>query len=169
MFLEGISAARQHQILGADSQLHVPPVSESRTPLSGSARGLTYGSITLLPSNASEGRVCRLLGCLTVVRRALPAPALHPGSVVVLDNLGAHKVDAVRRIVEAGGARLLFLPQYSPELNAIEEAWSKVKNVVRSLDPRTHRDVDKAIVAGCDAVTPEDAAGWIRHAGYRIN
>jgi transposase len=96
------------------------------------------------------------------------APTLHPGSVVVLDNLGAHKVAAVRRIVEAEGARLLFQPQYSPELNAIEEAWSKVKGVVRSMDPRTHEELDAAIVAGCDAVTPDDAAGWIGHAGYRV-
>lgn len=96
------------------------------------------------------------------------APTLHPGSVVVLDNLAAHKVAAVRRIVEAEGARLLFQPQYSPELNAIEEAWSKVKGVVRSMDPRTRNDLDAAVVAGCDAVTPDDAAGWIRHAGYRV-
>lgn len=101
--------------------------------------------------------------------RQFLAPSLHPGCVVILDNLGAHKVDEVRQIVEAEGARLLFQPQYSPELNAIEEAWSKVKQVVRSRDPRTHEELDAAIAAGCDAITPDDAAGYIRHAGYRVN
>ena len=96
------------------------------------------------------------------------APQLHPGAVVVLDNLAAHRATEVRRLVEAEGARLLFQPQYSPEFNAIEEAWSKVKGVIRTKEPRTIKDLDAAIAAGCDAITPDDAAGYIQHAGYRI-
>ena len=97
------------------------------------------------------------------------APRLHPGAVVVLDNLGAHHAKGVRELIEAEGARLLFQPQYSPEFNAIEEAWAKVKGVVRSMEPRSIEALDAAIVAGCDAITPEDAVGYIRHAGYQIN
>lgn len=96
------------------------------------------------------------------------APQLHPGAVVVLDNLGAHHARGVRELVEAEGARLLFQPQYSPEFNPIEEAWGKVKGVLRTSEPRTIEALDAAIAAGCDAITPKDAAGYIRHAGYHI-
>lgn len=89
--------------------------------------------------------------------------------MVVLDNLGAHHATGVREIIEAEGARLLFQPQYSPELNPIEEAWAKVKGVLRTMEPRSIAALDVAIAAGCDAITPEDAAGYMRHAGYRIN
>ena len=105
----------------------------------------------------------------TTFTREILAPQLHPGAVVVLDNLAAHRVNEVRQIVEAEGARLLFQPQYSPEFNAIEEAWGKVKGVIRTMEPRTIEALDAAIAAGCNAVTPEDAIGYIRHAGYRIN
>jgi transposase len=97
------------------------------------------------------------------------APQLHPGAVVVLDNLGAHRAKGVREAVEAEGARLLFQPQYSPELNPIEEAWAKVKGVLRSMEPRDLNALDAAVAAGCDAITPDDAIGYMRHAGYRIN
>jgi transposase len=105
----------------------------------------------------------------TAFAEQILAPQLHPGAVVVLDNLGAHHATGVREIIEAEGARLLFQPQYSPELNPIEEAWAKVKGVLRTKEPRTIEALDAAIAAGCDAITPEDAAGYMRHAGYRIN
>ncbi len=93
-------------------------------------------------------------------------PKLKPGDVVVVDNVGAHKPPAIRRLIEAAGARLLFLPPYSPELNPIEECWSKLKHLVKKLSPRSREDLDFAIASCMDRVTPDDACGWFTHAGY---
>jgi transposase len=98
----------------------------------------------------------------------LLVPTLRPGQVVVLDNLGAHKVAAAQAAIEAAGARLLFQPPYHPQLNPIEETWSKVKAILRSLEARTIEALDKAIADACDRVSVADAAGWFRHAGYQI-
>ena len=95
------------------------------------------------------------------------APTLSPGQVVVLDGLGAHRTHRVRELVEARGADLLFLPPYSPDLNPIEEAFSKVKGIVRKAGARTRGALDEAVGAALSTVTPEDAAGWFRHCGYR--
>ena len=100
--------------------------------------------------------------------RDVLAPTLQPGNVVVLDNLGAHRTLAAKALVEAAGARPLFLPPYSPDLNPIEEAWSKVKGHIRRQEPRTIETLDASIVDAVAHVTPEDAAGWIRHAGYHV-
>jgi transposase len=94
------------------------------------------------------------------------APTLSEGQVVVLDGLGAHRTQRVRELVEARGAYLLFLPAYSPDLNPIEEAFSKVKGVVRKAGARTREALVEAIGRALAAVTPEDAAGWFDHAGY---
>jgi len=96
------------------------------------------------------------------------APTLKPGQVVVLDNLAAHKAADARKAIEKAGARLLFLPQYHPELNPIEEAWGKVKAHVRTVEPRSIEDLDAAVVEGANAISTEDAAGWYQHAGYQI-
>jgi transposase len=94
------------------------------------------------------------------------APSLREGQVVVLDGLGAHRTDRVRELVEATGAELLFLPSYSPDLNPIEEAFSKIKQLVRKVGARTREALVEAIGRALAAVTPEDAAGWFAHAGY---
>jgi transposase len=94
------------------------------------------------------------------------APTLKKGQVVVLDGLGAHRTDKVRELVEGRGADLLFLPSYSPDLNPIEEAFSKIKQLVRKVDARTREALVEAIERTLAAVTPEDAAGWFAHAGY---
>jgi transposase len=94
------------------------------------------------------------------------APSLREGQVVVLDGLGAHRTDKVRELIEARGADLLFLPSYSPDLNPIEEAFSKIKQLVRKVDARTREALVEAIERALAAVTPEDAAGWFAHAGY---
>lgn len=96
-------------------------------------------------------------------------PRLKPGDVVVLDNVGAHKVPRAKELVESVGARLLFMPPYHPELNPIEEAWSKIKTILRAAEARTIEALDNAIAAAVTAVTPSDAIGWIRHAGYQLN
>jgi transposase len=94
------------------------------------------------------------------------APTLEAGEVVVLDGLGAHRTERVRELVEATGAELLFLPSYSPDLNPIEEAFSKVKGLVRKAGARTREALVEAIAAALSTVTLEDAVGWFAHAGY---
>jgi transposase len=94
------------------------------------------------------------------------APSLSEGQVVVLDGLGAHRTERVKEMIEARGADLLFLPSYSPDLNPIEEAFSKVKHLVRKEGQRVREALVEAIGRALAAVTPEDAAGWFAHAGY---
>jgi transposase len=89
-------------------------------------------------------------------------PKLKPGDVLVLDNLSTHKVDGVRKRVEATGARLLYLPPYSPDLNPIEKAWSKLKTLLRSAKARTADALHKAIENLLPAITPNDAQAWFR-------
>jgi transposase len=95
-------------------------------------------------------------------------PTLRHGDVVVLDNLGAHKVEAARAAIEAVGARLLFQPPYAPELNPIELAWSKIKNELRKAGARTIELLDAAIAAAARKVSWRDAAGWFSHCGYQV-
>jgi transposase len=94
------------------------------------------------------------------------APTLTEGQVVVLDGLGAHRPQRVRELVETTGAELLFLPSYSPDLNPIEEAFSKIKNIVRKAQARTREGLVEAIALALSAVTLEDEAGWFAHCGY---
>jgi len=94
------------------------------------------------------------------------APSLNEGQVVVLDGLGAHRTEKVRELIEARGAELLFLPSYSPDLNPIEEAFSKIKNIVRKIGARTREALDEAISEAMSAVTLEDVTGWFTHCGY---
>jgi transposase len=94
------------------------------------------------------------------------APSLKEGQVVVLDGLGAHRTEKVRELIEGRGADLLFLPSYSPDLNPIEEAFSKIKGIVRKAGARIREALVEAIERALAAVRPEDAAGWFAHAGY---
>jgi transposase len=94
------------------------------------------------------------------------APTLRPGQIVALDNLQQHHSDYVREVIEARGAWLWFLPSYSPDLNPIEEAFSKVKTLLRSAEARTHETLVAAIWAAVAAVTPADARGYFTHGGY---
>jgi len=93
-------------------------------------------------------------------------PWLRPGQVVVVDNVGAHKPDRMRALVEAAGCRLVFLPAYSPDLSPVEEANSLIKALVKAAGARTRAALDAAIAVALAAVTAEDAAGWFAHAGY---
>src|ERR1035441_7020052 len=89
-------------------------------------------------------------------------PALRPGDVVVLDNLSSHKVKGVRERIETAGAELPYLPPYSPDLNPIEKAWSKLKQLLRSTKARTKEALDKAISELLPEITPENAVAWFR-------
>ena len=94
-------------------------------------------------------------------------PELSPGDIVVLDNLAAHKAASVRQSIESAGCRLVFQAPYSPDLNPIELAWSKVKNFLRTARART-RDVLDMVLGWClDLISPTDAINWFRHCGVQ--
>lgn len=93
-------------------------------------------------------------------------PGLHRDDVVILDNLATHKVAGVQAAIEAVGARLEYLPPYSPDFNPIENLWSKVKQGLKSRAPRTARQLSKAAGAAFGTVTPEDCHGFFLQAGY---
>jgi transposase len=95
-------------------------------------------------------------------------PTLAPGDVVVMDNLGAHKVKGVREAIEAVGARLLYLPPYSPDLSPIEPCWSKLKTALRAAKARTRETLEEALKSALDTITAADARGWFRHCGYAL-
>lgn len=90
-------------------------------------------------------------------------PALRPGDVVVMDNLSSHKVTGVRERIQACGAQLLYLPPYSPDLNPIEKAWSKLKQLLRAVKARSKEELDRAITELLPQITPDNAVAWFRH------
>jgi transposase len=97
------------------------------------------------------------------------APRLRPGQVVILDNLSAHKSAGARTAVEAVGARLLFLPPYSPDFNPIELAFAKVKERLRAAAERTPEGLFAATAAAMDAVSTTDARGFYAHCGFPLS
>ena len=96
-------------------------------------------------------------------------PHLRPGKVVVLDNVRFHHRESIQEIIEGTGAMVKFLPAYSPEFNPIEECWSKVKAWLRKRAARTVETLQQAITEAIQQITPRDAEGWFRHAGYPFN
>ena len=105
---------------------------------------------------------------LAFVREVL-APALHEGDVVIWDNLSAHRSQAVSEAVESRGARLIFLPPYSPDMNPIERCWSKIKTFLRAAKARTREALETAIKQALATVTESDARAWFTHCGYTLN
>jgi transposase len=102
----------------------------------------------------------------TYVRKVL-APSLKEGQIVVMDNLGAHRPKKVRDLIEARGCELMYLPSYSPDYNPIEEAFAKIKNLLRKAAARSKEALLDAIAAALCAIGAEDARGFFEHAGYR--
>ncbi len=97
------------------------------------------------------------------------APTLQPGDLVVWDNLGAHKDVRIKPLIEARSAKVVFQPPYSPELNPIELAWSKLKAFLRTVAPRSRTALDRAIRWALHFITEEDARGWFRHCGWQVH
>jgi len=95
-------------------------------------------------------------------------PTLVPGDVVVLDNLPAHKVAGLAEIVAARGARLLYLPPYSPDFNPIELAFSKLKTWLRTAQARTREALEATIQAATEWISQQDAKNWLDHCGYHV-
>ena len=101
----------------------------------------------------------------TYVER-VPAPELRPGDVVIMDNLSSHKGPRVRALIEAAGARILFLPPYSPDFNPIENAFAKLKALLRKAAERTVEGLWAAIGRIADAFTPTESANCFSACGY---
>jgi transposase len=118
------------------------------------------------PSMAVEGATTSRV-FETYVERLL-APTLKPGQVVVMDNLGAHRPKKVRELIEGRGCELIYLPPYSPDLNPIEEALSKVKHILRKIAARTKEALIEAMGRALGAVSAQDVRGFFTHCGYRI-
>ena len=95
------------------------------------------------------------------------APTLTPGDMVVLQNLGSHNVAGVRALVEAHGASLMFLPPYSPDLNPIEQVFAKLKQIVRSAQPRSREALWKSLGRTVDQFAPRECANYLANSGYR--
>jgi transposase len=95
-------------------------------------------------------------------------PELQPGDIVFADNLSAHRGKEMEEAVSARGAKLVYLPRYSPEFNPIEKCWSKLKTALRSAGARTMQALKRAIAAALNTITPQDARGWFAHAGYLL-
>jgi transposase len=96
------------------------------------------------------------------------APSLRLGQIVVLDNLGAHKSERTRELIEGQGCQILFLPPYSPDFNPIEEAFSKIKGALRKAQARTREALIEALGVAISAVTARDARGFFEHGGYHL-
>ena len=95
-------------------------------------------------------------------------PTLRPNDVVIMDNLSSHKVDGVKEAIEKTGAFVKYLPPYSPDLNPIENCWSKMKERLKKISARTYEKLDEAIVTAMDSVTQADIKGWAKNCGYSL-
>jgi transposase len=98
----------------------------------------------------------------------VPASSLRTGRVVVMDNLGAHRPKRIGELIEQRGCELVYLPAYSPDYNPIEEAFAKIKHLLREASARTREALVDAIAAALSAVTAADIRGFFEHAGYRL-
>ncbi len=117
------------------------------------------------PSLAVEGPTTREV--FEVYLEHFLAPALRPGQVVVMDNLSAHKGDRVRDLIEERGCEVVYLPPYSPDLNPIEQAFAKLKTLLRRAGARTREALIEAMGRALDTVTARDARGFFGSCGYR--
>ena len=95
-------------------------------------------------------------------------PTLHPGDLVIMDNLRAHKASGLREAIEQTGARLLYLPPYSPDLSPIERCWARLQTYLRKAKARTRAALAAAITAALVTVTAADAHGWFAYSGYAL-
>ena len=157
--------------------LHEAPESESSEGKEGLRRKVPRNrakNVTLIAAITLEGAMGESMSvegatdtlAFEVYVEHFLAPSLCEGQVVVLDGLGAHRPQRIRELIEARGADLVFLPTYWADLNPIEEAFSKIKALVRKEGAGVGEVLVEAIGRALRAVTAEDAAGWFAHAGY---
>lgn len=140
---------------------YVPDVRFERTSLLSSIR-LNGEKVPLVFEGSLNGDLFKeyISQCL--------APTLHEGDIVILDNLTSHKVKGVAELIIATGARVLYLPPYSPDLNPIEMMWSKIKAYLRKSRACTSGSLDKAIAHAHELISLSDILGWFAHDGYSI-
>jgi transposase len=124
------------------------------------ARGL---SALMTVDGATDGDIFRVY-----VGEVL-CPTLRRGDIVVMDNLRAHKVSGIREAIEGRGAKLIYLPPYSPDLSPIERCWSKIKTELRAIGARTRGALERAIKKALSTITEFDALAWFAHCGYELN
>lgn len=132
-----------------------------------------WKTTTFVAGLTSEGFIAPLVidgpmnrAVFTAYVQQMLAPELRPGDILVLDNLSSHKGTEARQAVEAAGARLLFLPPYSPDLNPIEMAFAKLKNALRAAAERSRDTLWLRIGLLIDDFTPSECHNYLRHAGY---
>jgi len=127
--------------------------------------GLRLGGITApgVIDGAMDGEL------FTLYAEHFLAPALNEGDIVILDNLPAHKVTRAREVIEAAGATLLFLPPYSPDFNPIEQAFAKIKALLRKAAARTVEALETAIATALKSFTPDECANYFANSGYEPN
>ena len=125
----------------------------------------SMGAQGMGPCLAVEGPTTREV--FEVYLKRVLAPSLRPGQVVVMDNLSSHRGPRVRETIEARGCELVYLPPYSPDLNPIEEAFAKLKALLRRAGARTREALIEAMGRALDAVTASDTQGFFEHRGYR--
>src|SRR5215216_4211637 len=145
-----------------DERLHLP-VPRNRGKNTTLLSSMTTGGMG--PSLAVEGATTARV-FEAYVEKVL-VPSLRAGQIVVMDNLSAHKPRRIRELIEQQDCELRYLPAYSPDYNPIEEAFSKVKNLLRKAAARSKKALVEAIGQALSAVTAEDALGYFEHAGYR--
>lgn len=152
----------------------------ARAPRGQRAHGTVPGGhwerLTLIGALSLNGICCAMTVAAATGTRVFLAfvtqvliPALRrerPDAVVVMDNLAAHKAACVRKALETAGISYCYLPACSPDMNPIELAWSKLKALLRSIGARSREALDLAIPGALASVTPQNAQGWFRHAGY---
>lgn len=136
----------------------------------------TPRNLSLVGAMGAAGMVCSMAlegaidgdAFLVFIEQCL-GPHLREGDFVVLDNLNTHCSAKVEAAIYARGAFLLFLPTYSPDLNPIEKAWGKLKTFLRAVGARTSEALRAALAEGLQTITPADARGGFRHAGYKLH
>ena len=143
--------------------------------LHASAPNARWSSTTMISSIRSDGSTaCMTIQGATTIDvfkvyvRDFLIETLKQGDVVVMDNLSSHKNKEVVEMIENVGAKVEFLPAYSPDLNPIELMWSKVKTTLRKLEARDQEELLQAIGTALSLVTASDAINWFSHCGYNI-
>ncbi|MBA3617690.1 MAG: IS630 family transposase [Rubrobacteraceae bacterium] len=154
-----LSPIHAYSPVGQRARCSVPRNRGKNTTLlsSMSARGMG-------PSLAVDGPTDRVVFEAYVERMLVPT--LRAGQMVVMDNLSSHKGPKVREMIEFKGCELLYLPAYSPDLNPIEEAFSKIKGLLRKAEARTRDALIEAMGRALSAVSAQDARGFFEHCGY---
>lgn len=132
-----------------------------------------WNTTTLIAAMRKSGPIAPMLlegatnadAFLTWLRELL-VPDLRKGDIVVMDNLSSHKCQAVREAIEGAGARVVYLPPYSPDLNPIEKMWSKLKAFLRGAKARTYDELIDAVKNALEKITTTDIENWFHHCGY---